>query len=295
MFNTRLSPAQELVFVHIGFNLMLVLLGIPICRQMDGLLRRLVPDQLASQSAPKPTYHRSALDRSVLDRPAAALASLRREVLRMQQIVEEMMIPAMGLYDDFDRGRMKDIRATDQLVNEAFDAVRRYAADIVSANISKTEEKEMRELLEVAIAFEAAGDIVAKSLMPLAEEKDREQIRFSKDGAKELRKMHERVLQNLDLAGRVLISNDAESARLLLLEKDEMRRLHRTSRKAHLRRLSAGEQVSLDSSDIHLETASALKEFNAQIASVAYPILFRKGQLLDTRLITKMDQEYEGG
>jgi phosphate:Na+ symporter len=33
-----------------------------------------------------------------------------------------------------------------------------------------------------------------------------------------------------------------------------------------------------------------LHDFNSQIASVCYPILYRNGQLLETRLIERMDQ-----
>ena len=136
------------------------------------------------------------------------------------------------------------------------------------------------------------GDIVAKGLTALAAEKNDKNIAFSEEGLKELAVMHRRVMHNLDLAARVLVSNDPESARLLLSEKDEMRVLHRATRKKHLRRLSAGETTSLESSDVHLETAHSLKEINSQIASIAYPILFREGQLLDTRLISRMDETY---
>ncbi|MFY0312924.1 Na/Pi cotransporter family protein, partial [Leisingera sp. D0M16] len=57
----------------------------------------------------------------------------------------------------------------------------------------------------------------------------------------------------------------------------------------HLRRLQNGARDSFDTSDIHLETLRALREFNSHIAAVAYPVLYRNGQLLETRLIEEMD------
>ena len=128
-------------------------------------------------------------------------------------------------------------------------------------------------------------------LLALAEEKAEKRLRFSPEGEAELAALHARVLRNMALASNILVSNDVESARLLLGEKDEMRRLHRASRKKHLNRLSEGRADSLESSDIHLETASALKEFNSQITLVAYPILFREGQLLETRLIGSLPRD----
>ena len=48
--------------------------------------------------------------------------------------------------------------------------------------------------------------------------------------------------------------------------------------------------MSFDSSDIHLETLRAFRDANSEIAAVAYPILYRNGQLLETRLITQLDE-----
>lgn len=291
-FGFGMPAHQELVLLHILFNAGVLVLGLPLVMLVEAPVRMFLPDAAAPGAVDVPLHYRTALDETCLDRPALALASLRREVLRMEQLVEEMMTPAMGLFVTFERGTVKTIRAKELLVNAAFDGIRRYAAGIARSSLKKSDEKELRELVEYSIALEAAGDVVAKSLLVLAEEKDERHINFSKDGFKELGVMHQRVLQNLNLAARVLVSNDLESARLLLSEKDEMRQLHRASRKKHLRRLTSGEEVSFNSSDIHLETAHALKEFNAQVASVAYPILFREGQLLETRLIRRMDEDY---
>lgn len=291
VFGHGMAAEQELILLHIGFNAIVVIAGMPLGRVVDPIARTILPDPAGGADPDVPLAYKSVLDRGVLDRPAVALASLRQEILRMEQVVEEMMTPVMGQFTDYDRNRAQAIRAKDQIVNDAFDAVRQYAADIAQDRMRKADQKELRDLLEYAIALEAGGDIVAKSLIPLAAEKDEKAVRFTSDGLRELRTMHDRVLQNMNLASRVLVSNDVESARLLLSEKDEMRHLHRATRKKHLKRLSSGEKVSMESSDIHLETAHALKEFNGQIAAVAYPILFREGQLLDTRLITRMDEE----
>lgn len=286
-----MPPEQQLVLVHILFNAAL-LLALPFRSACERPARALIADTAPQPQSDLPLHYRSFLDHSVTDKPAMALASLRREVLRMAQVVEEMITPVMELYSGYDRDRMKAIRAKDKIVNDAFDGVRRYSVAIDGGRMRKSERKVLRELLEYAIALEAAGDIVVRSLLPLTEEKHQKALRLSDEGLHELSVLHERVLRNMGLAAQVLLSNDVECARLLLAEKDEMRRLHRSSRKKHLQRLSQGIPVSMDSSDIHLETAHSFKEFNSQVTLVAYPILVREGQLLDTRLITGLDEEF---
>lgn len=278
------GAGQSLVLAHIGFNLLVLLAGAPLRVAAERLVRALWPDLPAVQVAGLPGHHRSMLDETALGRPRLALVSLRREVLRIAQLAEEMITPVLSLYTTADKTTIQAIRSRERLVNAAFDAARSYGARIAQTPLSKAEARELRELLDYSIALEAAADIVARNMTTLASEKAEKQLRFSDEGRRELEAMHTRVLANLDLASRVLISGDVESARLLLREKDEMRALHRDTRKRHLKRITAGETTSLHSSDIHLETAHALKEFNAQIATVALPILFREGHLRDTRL-----------
>jgi len=99
--------------------------------------------------------------------------------------------------------------------------------------------------------------------------------------------MHDRIIANISLASNVLVSRDVDIARQLVEEKSELSRHQRKSRKRHLKRLAAGLAESFETSDLHLETSLAFKEFNSQIATIAYPILSREGKLLHSRLVDK--------
>ena len=94
------APGQRLVLVHVLFNGVVLILSLPLIGLLEKPLTRLLPDR-STESANGAFKPRSALDRSVVDRPNLALASLTREILRMSQIVEVMARPVM---DYFDRG-----------------------------------------------------------------------------------------------------------------------------------------------------------------------------------------------
>lgn len=274
------GAGQTLVTLHIVFNL-IVLLGLPFGSLIEPLLRGIAPDAAPDSIAPR---HVSALDNGALNSPARSLASLRREVLRMADILVIMLSPVMDLYRTYDGDAKQRLRAEDDAINAALDDIRQYSASMPHEDMSKPQMREMRALVDYAIALEAAGDIVVKRLAPLAAEKAKFGLRFSAPGRAELEKIHQRVLENLSTATNVLVSDDIESARLLIEQKAAMGQMERDSRKAHLKRLTAGERDSFESSDIHLETAYSLKEFNSWIVTVAHPILHREGQLLNSRL-----------
>lgn len=279
------NSGQALVMLHIAFNLCVVL-ALPLAPLLLPLLIAIAPDAPPDTPALR---HTSALDETALDSPARSLASLRREVLRMADILAVMLQPMMDIYRTYDNAAGKRLRKEDDAINRALDDIRHYSASMPHGDMDKPQMREMRALVDYAIALEAAGDILAKRLAPLAEEKAKMGLKFSASGRNELERIHQAVLANLTTAANVLLSDDIESARLLIEQKAKLGQMERASRKAHLKRLTAGDTDSFGSSDIHLETAYSLKELNSWIVTVAHPILVREGQLLDTRLASSED------
>ncbi|WP_299949819.1 Na/Pi cotransporter family protein [uncultured Ruegeria sp.] len=278
---------QMLVNVHLVFNLSLLFLALPFCGCLQGLFEKLLPDQKKEQKSQhaRPV---SALDIEYVASPSQALPSLKRELLRMSDLIETMFRPSLELYRSGDKQQIRAVQVIDEDVNKCLSEIRAFVSAIPPDVYEKNEAKSARDLLEFAIRLETAGDVVAKRLTVLAGEMRAKGSSFSKEGWSELVQMHEGILGNMKLASNVLISDDLESARLLSLEKTEIKRVERDSRKRHLRRLQHGTAASFETSDIHLETLRAFREFNGHIASIAYPVLYQNGQLLETRLIKEI-------
>ncbi len=281
------GPGQSLIYAHIAFNLTLFVIALPLCRPLEGALMAMMPGQIRVEAEHRDEI--SVLDQDVLGSPQLAIASLKREILRMMGLVERMFVPIQTLYEDGDKARMRAIKVQDNSVNAALLAIRRYVTDIPIEKYTKDETKIVRSLMEYAIRLEAAGDLISGQFLRTASEKRDENISLSSDGWAELVHMFERVRANFKLASNVLISDDLESARLLVMEKTEIKQAERRSRKRHLQRLSEGRADSFGSSDVHLESLRALRDLNGHISAVAYPILYRNGQLLETRLIQNME------
>ncbi|TLP44192.1 Na/Pi cotransporter family protein [Cohaesibacter sp. CAU 1516] len=281
------NPGQALITNHLIFNGLLLLM-LPFCRYMESFIILVMPQRNAPEEGYKLEAVHSALDQSKIGTPNSAVANLKRELLRMSDQIDRMFRPIMDIYDTGDATRIKMVIELDQNVNTSLSDVRAFIAAIPQKDLVKKQRKQLHDLMDYAIALKSAGDIVARRLLPLAQEKNQSNLRFSKEGRSELVYLHEKALANMSLASNVLISSDLESARLLVAEKGDVTRYERLSRRSHLKRLSNGKALSFESSDIHLETLRALQDFNSQIASIAYPILYQKGQLLETRLIENL-------
>ncbi len=284
------ETGQMLVFAHIAFNGILVLLAIPLGPSLSKMMARFMPaPRLRPGENGFDARPASALDLHNIGTSAQALASLKQELLRMSELVEVMFRPALELYRDSDLNRIRAVQAIDKDVNACLAGIREFVASMPTQDFGREATKSARDMMEYAIRLETAGDVVAKRLCVLARDMQGTQAQFSAEGWAELTRLHECILSNLKLASNILVSDDLESARILSLEKTEVKRAERRSRKRHLKRLQTGVGDSFETSDIHLETLRALREFNSHIAAVAYPLLYKHGQLLETRLIEDMD------
>lgn len=277
-------PAQQLVSVHIIFNLALVLVCLPLVGPMARLVEAIMPDRSAAgegeQMPPK-----SALDQRVVHVPRLALASATRELLRMGEEVEIMARPVMMMLES---GSFEDIQRLQQMdasVNTIHSEVKLYIAELNRGELTSEEAERSLELASFAINLERAGDLVSKNLLERARELRENKISFSREGQRELESMHDRVLANMQLALNVLVSSDVASARELIAEKDRMRLLEKECHDRHLDRLKSRTPESIESSNAHMEVVRSLKEINSLFATVAVPILAREGQLRESRLV----------
>ncbi len=274
-----------LVNLHLAFNAALVVLCLPLVGAMDQVLAHLLPPAPPRHADEDPLRRRaSALDRSVIGNPRLALASATRELLRMGELVEVMVRPVMDLLNDGTASDIARVTAIDEHVNEAHTDIKLYLAEVNRGELTGEDARRGIELTDFAINLEHAGDIVAKNLLVLAAERAEKRWRFSDEGWNELRDLHQRLLENMHLALNVLVSQEMPSARQLVVEKERMRELARASHDRHLRRLQSGTPESIETSGMHLEIARGLKEINSLLATVAYPILKRSGDLLESRL-----------
>ena len=279
------DPARQLVNLHLLFNAALVVACLPLTGPLTRVLERLVrprptPAELASPLAPSA----SALDPAVSGQPALALASATRALQRMAEIIERKRKPLMEIYETGDPDKIRQARQLERAVDQAQSEIKLYLASIEYGADAGEQARRGRELADFAINLEYVGDAITRTLLRLAEVRRDQNLKFSPAGWRELTELHHQVMANMHLALNVLVSEDRDSARQLLREKDRMRSAERASYDEHLKRLQSGAHLSIETSDIHLETVRALKTINSMFASVAYPILARSGDLLDSRL-----------
>jgi phosphate:Na+ symporter len=275
------SPAQQIINLHLAFNIGLALLALPLTGVVTRLAGTLMPPRMDPSAGIGPS---SALDPAALASPERALTCAAREVMHMGETAEAMLraVPALFVqWDDVLAARM----VTDENhANKTLMEVKLYLAKLNQAALSDETSTRSMELSSNAANLSAAAEMISRNMVSLARRLDSEGVRFSEQGWKEICDFHDRVLANVQLALSVMMTQNPDEARELVEEKDDIRALEQRLQRAHLMRLHEGAGESIETSNIHQETLRALKQVNTSFATVATPILSETGDLLSSRL-----------
>ncbi len=274
-----LDPAQGAIALHIALNLVLLCLALPLVRPTVALMERLVPRHLESD-APSVT----ALDRAALDHTPLALACARRELLRMAETVQAMLVPVIHLLRAWDDEVARTIEMREQSIDRMHFETKIYVSQLREKNLSPEEEKKTLEIVTMANSLEEAGDRIAVNLVSLARKMRDEALSFSDQGLADVAHFHDQVVTNGQLALSVLTTGDVEAALQLVAEKDRLRVEEQRLQERHLKRLQERATASIETTNIHQEVLRLLKQINASLSYLAYPIAEETGDLLGSRL-----------
>ncbi len=273
------SAATQTINLHLVFNALLCVLALPFVDLFAKIAGRFVAAPVADEAAIA-----SALDPSALDTPARALANASREMMRMGERVETMLIAGQRLFDTWSDASAEAIRANDAAVRKTHQEIKLYLAELNRHELDKATVKGAMELSLLASNLEAASDVLARNLVELARRMDLEGLNFSSAGRQEICDFHDRVLANVQLALSVMMAGQPDDARELVAQKEKVRGVEQKLQRKHLKRLHEGLSESIETSNIHQETLRVLKQVNTSFAMVGYPILAETGDLLSSRL-----------
>ncbi|MCP3971269.1 MAG: Na/Pi cotransporter family protein [Rhodobacteraceae bacterium] len=271
---------QQVIIVHMLFNLCLVLAGLALAAPATRLATAIVPDD-----QPRPTLGPvSALDPKALDEPEHALACAGREALRMGEQVAAMLTPSLSLYETWNAGVAASILQAEDDVDLMHFEIKMFIARLQEGRLSPEQSRRAMDLVTIANNLEDAGDKISTNMIDMARRMREQALRFSSDGWRDLEDFHDCVLSNTQLALGIMVSRDTEVARQLIEEKDRVRQVEQDLQARHLDRLRQGGSDSIETSNLHQETIRALKQVNTALSSVAYPIAEEAGDLLSSRL-----------
>lgn len=273
------DPRSLTVAAHVGFNLALLLIFLPLIGPVGALAEKVLPAS-GSRARSGPEY----LDDSLLDTPGMALAVAARETLRVGDIVGAMLQKSRLSLENNDEETGLDVTRLEQEVDTLTEAIKLYVSRLSRLELDEADVRRSNEIISYAINLEHMGDIIENGLTEIAVKKIRKRLMLSPEGLVEIGDVYDRTSSNLKLAQAIFLGRDVDLARQLMESKIEIRRLEARSAALHLARVRAGRIETIETSTIHLDLLRDLKRVNAHLTSVAHPILHEIGALQESRV-----------
>lgn len=253
------------------FNVIMAVVFLPFIGPFSKLVMKLVPEEEEEKKV-GPIY----LDEHVLGTPALALGQASREALRVSDIVREMLVDAIPVFQSDDPAFIAAIKNKDNLIDLLDRHIRLYITRLSSSPITETQSRRSMAVLEISRNLENIGDIIDRNIMPLAMKRISKGILFSREGLDEIILFHKKVIENFDTAISAFAGNDRVLADQVLRNKEELGMMERELVQAHLDRLRKGFRESIETSHIHLDLIGNLARINSLITHIIYPIIDEK-------------------
>ncbi|RJF96613.1 Na/Pi cotransporter family protein [Noviherbaspirillum cavernae] len=273
------------VAFHVIYNTVRCSLLLALVGPMSRLCMQLLPASPRDSDVIQARY----LDPAAVGTPSLALANAAREVLRIGDIIENMLASLMLVIRDNDLLQANNVRKLDDDVDRLYTEVKMFLARVSREEMNAEEVRRWTEIITLTINLEQAGDIIERIVTDVESKKIAPQRTFSSAGMTEVSELHARLLASLRLGLSVFLNGDLKNAQRLISEKEAFRDLERTYAKTHLIRLAGETQQSIETSSLHLDLISDMKRLHSLFCSTAYSVLDAAGMLHKSRINTEQE------
>ncbi len=271
---TATTLPHQIANAHTIFNLLITLIFSPFVYLIAIFINTIVPEEIQKEEGSGTKY----LNENALRTPSLALAYSMREILRMADIVAEMLKKSLATFKGENFDLIAELRATDNKVDTLYQELKMYLTKASLNPLSQELANVNVHQLTMIINLENIGDVIDRNILLLAQKKYKQQLTFSEDGFSELTNYHQLICQNFDLAISAFTSKNSELAAQVINNSKRIDDLLQIYTENHLQRLRKGLKESIETSSIHLDLLSNLHRINTYITNCVYPLLQRNAR-----------------
>lgn len=261
---------RQIANAHTVYNVFVALLLLPFTGLIAVLTEWLLP---AGKKTGKTELNVHYLDESVLKTPVMALSLAKQEVIRMGDIVYEMVDSVLPVFLEKNRSVLNELEITEKKVNFLRDQINSYLLRITRAGIREERVNEAFQMLYTVKELELMADAVSSALSRKAVSWMDEDYNFSKKGEQELISYHGKTCKQINRALEVFSEVNTEKAVRMEDKYRKYRSIAFQLEKHHFERLKLEDKDTMMSSRTHLEIMYMLRNISSHATNIARILL----------------------
>lgn len=217
---------------HSVFNVLCVILMLPLSGFLERLVSRLVPDVRQPES-------NMELDERFFAAPSIALERCHEVTSHMAEIAVDSLRESMQALGEYTQELAAAVREKEERTDHYEDILGTYLVKLSARQISARDSMEAAKLLKLIGDFERISDHAA-NLVETAEEIREKKLQFTGQATAELNVFFDAVGEILDLSLRAFLKDDLEAASTVEPLEQVIDRLKEQMRSRHILRMQQG-------------------------------------------------------
>jgi phosphate:Na+ symporter len=251
---------------HTGFNIINVLVFLPLMGLVTGALKRIVPDP-----TPGSVGHLQYFDVRLVDTPALGLEQSKQQVLSMSKSVEKMMGKLRPIIEENkeDETEERKIFHREEILDDVQKEINEFLSHLLAGTVPQDVMDEGRNQIRMADEYESISDYIV-TILKLAIKLRKEDLSISDDNRVELLDLHIRVTNYILLINGGMRNNNMDIVTKARTLGDEITFLMKEYRSNHLERVGTEHNSPMESlaiTDI-LNAYRRIKDHALNIAEV---------------------------
>lgn len=233
------APQTQLAMFHTVFNVLTVILVLPLTDLLVGLVTRLIPDKQddAEEAEDKPRFH--YLDEHMLKTPSVAVQQTKNEIVNMAEISIKNFNASLRFICSMDESDMAQFRKNEEELNFLNRELVHFVVRLSNLPLSQQDHEYLSSVFHTISDLERVGDYAENIVEYAYLLKDSEE-HFSQKAVSEI---HELQLIIEDLFQHVMkayIDRDEEALRHAYKLEDRVDDITATMAQMHIQRLNEG-------------------------------------------------------
>lgn len=255
------STARSVANAHFFFNIASALIFFPFIKKGAELIERMFPksasDEFGTEFLTMNTYQNSSL----------AVSYAQREIMRMADIVLNMIKDSVHLFETDDRMLVQSIKDRDNQVDFLYREIKMFLLDHANKSNTIVHQNVMNMIMFIS-DLERAADSIDINIRTLAIKKHALKLEFSSQGLHEIQEMHSQVVKVASMG--INAYDNPQMCKIAIQLKRDLAKLEIGYRENHISRLNQGLRESINTSSIHLDLLSEYRRIASLLCNHAY-------------------------
>lgn len=255
------TQSRMIANAHFFFNIISALIFFPFIKKGAELIEKMFPktsnDEFGAEFLTMNHYQNSSL----------AISYAQREIMRMADIVINMIKDSVHLFETEDPMLVQSIKDRDNQVDFLYREIKMFLLDHANTSAHVVQKNIMNTILFIS-DLERAADSIDINIRTLAIKKHALKLEFSPEGLQEIQSMHSQVVKVASMG--INAYDNPQMCELAIQLKRDLAKLEITFRENHIMRLNRGLKETINTSSIHLDLLSEYRRIASLLCNHAY-------------------------